>query len=209
MLRNGNYSRAKYYYRTNDGREFSISENDWQFINVENSISANDWQFINVENSISGNLIQSPFTVSRLKKLSQTANLHPKYNWLFHPSTLEGTNGDHVLITEQVRPPETIITEENLETKKLEVFRAWSSNGKVEKLELELVNRHEGLKLPKSAHCKVFIKYPNSKQCLTEEYFVIQTHPQDVVVSFQASQKNLEHYQKIMFEIVDSIELMI
>ena len=99
MSRNGNYSRAKYYYRTNDGREFSISENDWQFINIENSIPRN--------------LIQSPFTVSRLKKLSQTANLHPEYNWLFHPSTLEGTNGDHVLITEQVRPPETI-TEENL-----------------------------------------------------------------------------------------------
>lgn len=182
----GNYFSANFFYKTNDDRQFSITESGWHLINENNTISQN--------------ATLSSLTAEKLATLSKFVTFLPQYNYLVHPTTIEGTLGDHVLIT--VAKPDSIIDEENLEKSKSELLEVWSrTKGYITKMELELVDRHKMPKLPKSAYAKLHIKD------IVEEYFSIQTPQKDIVVSFSASSKNIKHYQRIMFDIVDSIEL--
>lgn len=179
---------AKFYYKTNDGHQFSISESGWHIVNETNSMSGND--------------ALSTLTADKLIKLLEFTSFNPRYNYLIHPTTIEETGGDHVLIT--VAKPDSIITEENLEISKSELLEEWSrSKGHVEKVELDLVKRPKLSDLPDSAYARLQLKD------LTEEYFSIQSQEQCVVVSFSSSPKNIDHYRRIMFEIVDSIEVQI
>ena len=184
----GNYLCANFFYKTNDDRQFSITESGWHLINENNTISEN--------------ATLSSLTAEKLATVSKFATFEPQYNYLVHPTTIEGTLGDHVLIT--VAKPDSIIDEENLEKSKSELLEVWSrEKGHVEKLDLELLDRHNLQSLPKSAYAKLKIKD------VIEEYFSIQTPQVCVVVSFSASLKNTDHYRRIMFEIVDTIELRI
>ena len=184
----GNNLSANFFYKTNDGRQFSITESGWHLINEINTISENP--------------SLSSLTADKLAKLSEFVTFEPQYNYLVHPTTIEATQGDHVLIT--VAKPDSVINEENLEKSKSELLEVWSrTKGHVEKLELELVDRHDLSSLPKSAYAKLKLKG------VIEEYFSIQTPQVCVVASFSASLINTDHYRRIMFEIVDSIELRI
>lgn len=189
LINDGNYSSANFNYKTNDGRKFSVSERGWHLINQTHSISENT--------------TLSSLSTDKLLLLSKFAKFLPQYNYLVDPTTIEGTQGDHVLVTVFKRE-ETIIDEENLERTKLKLMEEWSrTRGYIKKMELELVDRHKMPNLPKSAYAKLHIKD------IVEEYFSIQTPQKDIVVSFSASSKNIKHYQRIMFDIVDSIELKI
>ena len=184
----GNYLSANFFYKTNDDRQFSITESGWHLINENNTISEN--------------ATLSSLTAENIATVSKFITFEPQYNYLVHPSTIEGTLGDHVLIT--VAKPDSVIDEENLEKSKSELLEVWSrTKGYVEKLELELVDRHNLQSLPKSAYAKLKLKD------VIEEYFSIQTSQVCVVASFSASSKNSDHYRRIMFEIVDTIELRI
>ena len=184
----GNYLSANFFYKTNDDRQFSITESGWHLINENNTISEN--------------ATLSSLTAEKLATVSKFVTFEPQYNYLVHPTTIEGTQGDHVLIT--VAKPDSVIDEENLEKSKSELLEVWSrTKGYVEKLELELVDRHNLQSLPKSAYAKLKLKD------VIEEYFSIQTSQVCVVASFSASSKNSDHYRRIMFEIVDTIELRI
>ena len=182
----GNYLSANFFYKTNDDRQFSITESGWHLINENNTISEN--------------ATLSSLTAENLATVSKFITFEPQYNYLVHPTTIEGTLGDHVLIT--VAKPDSVIDEGNLEKSKSELLEVWSrTKGHVEKLELKLVDRHQLPKLSKSAHAILKLKNIN------EEYFSIQNQDSCVVVSFSASPRNTDHYRKIMFEIVDTIEL--
>lgn len=184
----GNYLSANFFYKTNDDRQFSITESGWHLINENNTISEN--------------ATLSSLTAEKLATVSKFVTFEPQYNYLVHPTTIEGTQGDHVLIT--VAKPDSVIDEKNLEKSKSELLEVWSrTKGYVEKLELELVDRHNLQSLPKSAYAKLKLKD------VIEEYFSIQTSQVCVVASFSASSKNSDHYRRIMFEIVDTIELRI
>ena len=184
----GNYLSANFFYKTNDDRQFSITESGWHLINENNTISEN--------------ATLSSLTAEKLATVSKFITFEPQYNYLVNPTTIEGTLGDHVLIT--VAKPDSVIDEENLEKSKLELLEVWSSEkGHVEKLDLELLDRHNLQSLPKSAYAKLKLKD------VIEEYFSIQTSQVCVVASFSASSKNSDHYRRIMFEIVDTIELRI
>lgn len=186
VSKEGNYFSANFFYKTNDDRQFSITESGWHLINENNTISQN--------------ATLSSLTAEKLATVSKFVTFLPQYNYLVHPTTIEGTLGDHVLIT--VSKPDSIIDEENLEKSKSELLEVWSrEKGHVEKLNLELLDRHNLQSLPKSAYAKLKLKD------VIEEYFSIQTPKVCVVVSFSASSKNTDHYRRIMFEIVDTIEL--
>ena len=187
ISREGNYQSALYHYRTSDNRQFTISENGWHIINKFNAIADNS--------------ALTSLTADRLVKLHQFSTSYDQYNYLIHPSTIEGTSGDHVLIT--VAKPDTLVTKDNLEKTKSELMDEWSHKGKIEKLNLELVERPKIPNLPKSAYVQIQLEET------FEEYFSIQTPENCVVVSCSASIENIYHYKKIMFEIIDSIEVRV
>ena len=188
VSKEGNYLSANFFYKTNDGRQFSITESGWHLINENNTISENS--------------TLSSLTADNLAKVSKFVTFEPQYNYLVHPTTIEGMQGDHVLIT--LAKPDGVIKEDNLEKSKSELLEVWSrSKGYIETLELELVDRHSLQNLPKSAYAKLRLKD------VIEEYFSIQTPQVCVVASFSATSKNTDHYRRIMFEIVDTIELKI
>ena len=173
-------------YKTNDGRRFSISEGGWHLINQTNLVPKNG--------------TFSTLTANLRSRLSMVTKFDNRYNYLFHPETIEGTTGDHVLIT--VAKPDGFITEETLQKNQAFYRKHWSKEkGYLKQFELELVDRHKLPNLRKSAYAK--IRFKN----ITEEYFTIQLPQVCVVVSFSATSENIDHYRRVMFEIVDSIEL--
>lgn len=187
LSKEGNYLSAFYLYRTSDNRQFTISENGWHIINKSNAIADNS--------------ALTSLTADRLVKLHKFSTSYDQYNYLIHPSTIEGTSGDHVLIT--VAKPDTLVTEDNLEKTKSELMDEWSHKGKIEKFNLELVERPKIPNLPKSAYVQIQLEET------FEEYFSIQTPENCVVVSCSASIENIYYYKKIMFEIIDSIEVRV
>ena len=180
----GNFLHAKFYYKTNDQRNFYIAEDGWHIINENNKFK---------DNEVLSNL-QSMMLSGILKKDTQ-------YNLLIHPTTITKTQGDHILIT--VGKPEYMITEENLERSKSDLIKFFSNSSiNFEKLELELIQRPLKPNLLKSAYVRV-----HSKD-ITEEYISIPTKEECVVVHCSTStKKNREHYKNIMFQIVDTIDL--
>ena len=181
----GNYLHANFYYKTNDQRKFYVSENGWHIINETNKFS---------DNNLLSNL-QSAI-------LSTFLYFSTQYNYFIHPSTMEKTNGDHILIT--VAKPEYMITKDNLERSKSELTRHFSqTTNNYEKFELELIQRPTKPNLLKSAYGRVYSKN------IVDEYVSIQTSKNCVVVSCSTSTKNRDHYKRIMFQIVDRIDLSI
>ena len=116
LSKEGNYLNALYLYRTSDNRQFTISENGWHIINKSNAIADNS--------------TLTSLTADRLVKLHKFSTSYDQYNYLIHPSTIEGTSGDHVLIT--VAKPDTLVTKDNLEKTKSELMDEWSHKGKIE-----------------------------------------------------------------------------
>jgi len=70
-----------------------------------------------------------------------------------------------------------------------------------ERFEIELVDRHKLPNQPRSTHVK--IQYDR----IYEEFFAMHTSQESVIVSFSATSENIDHYRRVMFEIVDRIEL--
>ena len=179
----GNYSYANFYYKTNDKRKFCVSENGWHMINKTNKFT---------DNKLLSNL-QSTM-------LSSFLNASTIYNYFIHPSTMEKTKGDHILIT--VAKPENMITKDNLERSRSELIKHFSqTTDNYEKFELELIARPTKPKLFKSAYARVYSKN------IVDEYVSIPTSKNCVVVSCSTSPRNRDHYKRIMFQIVDSIDL--
>jgi hypothetical protein len=72
-------------FKTNDGRRFSISESGWYLINKTNAAPKN--------------ATMSTATASALAQLKEFSKFNPIYNYLVNPETIEGSDGDHVLVT--------------------------------------------------------------------------------------------------------------
>ena len=70
-----------------------------------------------------------------------------------------------------------------------------------EGLELELITRQARPKSLEIAYCRVFSKN------VYNEFISIPSKEECVVVSFSSISKNREYYRKMMFEIVDTIDL--
>ena len=184
-------------------------------------ISESGWHLINHSNSVPRNATP-PSLAIKFEALKIASTRDPRYNFLVHPSTISETTADHVLVT----IPETLdpVTEENFPEailgfvkshlvgeRKRSGTKVNLSDGKtyialqvkkqLERFEIELVDRHKLPNQPRSTHVK--IQY----DMIYEEFFAMHTSQESVIVSFSATSENIDHYRRVMFEIVDSIEL--
>lgn len=170
----------KYYYHTNRGNKFFISENGWLLVN-----SKNHPHIPNIETE----------TIEELVKFT---SINPEYNYLIH-STITGETGGFVLITHTT--DRDIVTDNNLDAYVKEYLDYFSIDpSKLKSFKREFINRPLNNTPNGSLHVKLEFKDGS-----IEEHLKIQGR--GITISRNSEVKNQHRCEKIMFEVLDTIEL--
>ena len=178
----GNSVKEKYFFQTNAGNCFFVSEDGWFLINAKNHFSVP-----NIKSKV-------------LNEIFKHTSANPQYNYLFHAETI-GKTGDHVLVTNTTN--KDVPTEANLESYVKEYTdHFFFDEDNLKSIEKGFINRPVNNAVKDSLDVKVF-----TKDGFFEEYVVIPG--QGICVSCSASPQNKDRYEKIMFEIVDSIGVLL
>ena len=163
------------------------------------SISSTDWYLVNSSNYWSQKVILDALLKDGIEKWPIVDQENPIYNYLFHPSTLENSKGDHINIT--VTAAAEVTTEENLDRAYKASLSAFKRiNPTIIDFKLDLIDRPKLAELPKSTLATLTLP----KQ--VTDILSIQAENTHYIISSSSGKKNRDFYRHTMFEIVDSLK---